>query len=144
MSLKAPGITSIWLLCYRTNSSLQTSALIVYNSYLFLFIIKIFSCYLIWNSFWRFLWAQLGNSFFEVPHLFIFCQWQALYAPTFYTFHSYFKIYFIWRRVNLSSCTHSHFSFLSFLSLWHSAKFIRALSPLLFLSSCVLEPRKTL
>lgn len=72
---------------------------------------------------------QLGNSFFEVLRLFIFCQWQALYALTFYTFRSYFKIYFIWRRVNLSFCTQSHFFFRSFLSFWHSAKFIRALFP---------------
>lgn len=99
-------------------SSLRTAALIPRHAVIcFYLLLKYLPAISYGTAFEDACEPQLGNSFFEEPHLFIFCQGQALHAQTFYTFHSSFKIYLIWRRVNSSFCTHSCFSFSSFLSL---------------------------
>lgn len=115
MSLKATKVVRIGSLQYETNSSLQASVPSILHRYLFLFVIKILSCYLIWNSFWRFLWAPAGKFLLWSAHLFICCQMaDSLHTDILY-FHSQSKIYFIWHRVNSSSRTHSPFSLPSFL-----------------------------
>lgn len=116
---------------------------ILTHRYLFLFIIKIFPCCVIWNSFRRFLWATAGK-FLEVPHLFIFCQWQALFMLRHFILFTVISESISFDGESIYHSAHSHFSFSSFLSLWHSVKFIRAFfSFFLSFPSWTMKSRKT-
>lgn len=114
-------------LLYGAKSSLEMSFPIILYGYLFLVVISVFSWYLIWNSFWWFLWAPAGKFLlWSAPSIHLLSVAGSLHTDILY-FPQLVQNLFLLTQTQFIILNTSLFPLPSFLSLWPSVKFIRAL-----------------